>query len=145
MNPTANTTSPPKPVAPDSHTLWAARVRVAILEELTSSHNCTVDRLHRAGEPANPKKWGGVFSDPTIAPLIRHTGYNRSLRREAHGRPISQWELRPGWEGEAANRLAAARTALAALEALTGNGDQLPLPGLPLDSTPATQLLPNFN
>lgn len=122
--------APPQPVAPDTMTLWAARVRVAILEDLTRSHTCTVDNLHRAGEPTNPKKWGGVFSDPTVSPLIRHTGYGRSRRRQAHGRPISQWELRPGWEQEAASRLAAARAALARLEDLAGDGDQLPLPDL---------------
>lgn len=127
--------SPPKPVAPDALTLWAARARVAVLEDLTSTGTCVADNLHRIGEPANPRRWGGVFSDPVVRPLMRHAGYTRSTRRQRHGGPVGVWALLPGMEQEAHNRLAAARVILDHLEALQGDGDALPI-------TPAPRTLP---
>lgn len=127
--------SPPKPVAPDALTLWAARARVAVLEDLTSTGTCVADNLHRIGEPANPRRWGGVFSDPVVRPLMRHAGYTRSTRRQRHGGPVGVWALLPGMEQEARNRLDAARVILDHLEALQGDGDTLPI-------APAPQTLP---
>lgn len=108
--------APPKPLAPDTRDLWAARVRVAILEELTNTGVCTVDMLHRVGEPGNPKHWGGVFRDPTVSTLLRHAGYTRSTRRACHGRPVSVWALKPHQREEAQARLEASRAVLDHLE-----------------------------
>lgn len=121
----------PKPVAPDALTLWAARARVAVLEDLTTTGTCTADNLHRVGEPASPRRWGAVFTDPAVRPLMRHAGYTRSTRRERHGGPVGVWALRPGMEQEARNRLAAARATLNHLETLQGSGDTLPIAPTP--------------
>lgn len=118
---------PPRPVAPDTHTLWAARVRVAILEDLDTAGVCTVDSLHRAGEPMNPKRWGGVFNDKAVHPLIQHSGYTRSRRKVCHGRPVSIWVLKSTAAAEVRPRLDAARAHLDSLETLHGDGDTLPL------------------
>lgn len=127
--------TPPKPVAPDALTLWRARVQVAILEDLTSTGTCVADNLHRVGEPTNARRWGGVFNDPVVRPLMRHAGYTRSTRRQRHGGPVGVWALRPGMEQEARNRLDAARVILDHLEALQGDGDALPI-------SPAPRTLP---
>ena len=118
---------PPQPLAPDSQPLSRARVQVAILEDLTRTGICIADNLHRVGEPTSPQQWGGVFSDPVVRPLVRHTGYIRSTRRERHGGPVGMWILRPEMGQEASNRLEASRTVLDHLEALYGDGDTLSL------------------
>lgn len=117
----------PKPLAPDTQTLWRARVQVAILEDLTRTGTCVADNLHRVGEPNNPRRWGGVFSDPVVRPLMRHAGYIRSTRRERHSGPVGMWALRPGMEQAARDKLEASRAVLDHLEALHGNGDTLPI------------------
>lgn len=128
--------TPPKPVAPDALTLWRARVQVAILEDLTKTGTCVADNLHRVGEPpASSRHWGTAFTDPVVRPLMQHTGYTRSTRRQRHGGPVGVWALRPGMEQEARNRLEAARAILTHLEALQGNGDALPI-------SPAPRTLP---